>query len=58
MGIHGASKNKISDIELFIKKRKLTTRPQKPKENLFSPMNLDTPPNKKLFLFFQKILFI
>jgi hypothetical protein len=56
--IHGASKNKILDIKLFIKKKseKLTTRPQERKENLFSPVNLDPLPHKNLFflIFFSK----
>ena len=42
-------KSKISKSE------KLTTRPQKRKENLFSPMNLDPPPHKNLSFFFKKI---
>ena len=53
---HGASKNKIYDNELFKKKSgKLTNIPQKRKENLFSLMNLDPPPNKNYFSrFFSK----
>ncbi len=56
---HGASKNKIYDSELFIKKMWKIDKHTR-KEKLFSPMNLDPPPKINLFfyVFFQKNLFI
>ena len=47
----GVKKIKSKILSCLSKKKseKLTTRPQKRKENLFSPMNLDPPPHKNLF---------
>ena len=53
---HGASKNKIYDSELFIKKWKIDQHTPKAQRKFFSPMNLDPPQKKNLFfyIFFSK----
>jgi hypothetical protein len=53
----GASKNKISDIELFIKtKWKIDLLTPKAQRKFFSPMNLDPTTSKKFIflIFFSK----
>jgi hypothetical protein len=52
--MHGASKNKIYDSELFIKKKWKINQLTPKEQRKFFFMNLEPPPKKNLVFFFKK----